>query len=106
LIYVVLFVLFVVQNARFYFLAPAYPPLFAAGGLVIERFFQRFRRGWPKAAYASILAISGIVIAPLTVMPVLPVQTLAGITGAAGRDARVEIETREVAQLPQNFAET
>jgi hypothetical protein len=30
-IYVVLFVLFVVQNAKFYFLAPAYPMLFAAG---------------------------------------------------------------------------
>src|SRR5918994_7766533 len=34
-IYIVLFVLFVVQNAKFYFLAPAYPMLFAAGGLTI-----------------------------------------------------------------------
>ena len=102
LIYVVLFVLFAIQNARFYFLAPAYPALFAAGGVVIERFFQRFRRTWPKPAYASVLAVSGIVIAPLTVVPVLPVQTLAG---AAGGDAGVEIETREVAELPQNFAD-
>jgi 4-amino-4-deoxy-L-arabinose transferase-like glycosyltransferase len=39
-IYVVLFVLFVIQNAKFYFLAPAYPMLFA-GALTIERFVQR-----------------------------------------------------------------
>src|SRR5215217_6015383 len=38
-VYVVLFVLFAALNTRFYFLAPAYPMLFAAGGVVIERFF-------------------------------------------------------------------
>src|SRR5215217_4143039 len=47
-IYVVLFVLFVVQNARFYFLAPAYPMLFAAGAVVFERFVRRRRWGWLK----------------------------------------------------------
>src|SRR3712207_7978192 len=35
-IYVVLLVLFMVQNARFYFLAPAYPMLFAAGAVVFR----------------------------------------------------------------------
>jgi len=31
---------------------------------------------------------------------VLPVGTLAGITGAFGGDAGIEVETREVAELP------
>ena len=104
-IYVVLFFLFMVQNARFYFLAPAYPMLFAAGAMVFERFLARRGWRWPKPAYVAVLAISGIVVAPITVLPVLPVETLARITGAAGGDAGVQVETREVGQLPQNFAD-
>ena len=104
-VYVVLFALFLIQNARFYFLAPAYPMLFAAGALMAERLLRRRNWGWIKPAYVVILAVSGIVVAPLTVVPVLPVETLARITGAVGGDAGVQIETREVALLPQNFAD-
>ena len=104
-LYVVLFVLFVVQNAKFYFLAPAYPMLFAAGALTIEWFVRRRRWGWLKPAYVVILLIGGTVAAPLVAVPALPVQTLAKITGAAGGDAGVEVETREVGQLPQQFAD-
>lgn len=55
--------------------------------------------------YVAILVVSGAVVAPLTVVPVLPIETLASITGAAGGDAGIEAETREVAELPQNFAD-
>jgi len=105
-IYVVLFVLFAAIGSRFYFLAPAYPALFAAGGVAIERFFgERTRWRWSLPAYAAALAISGAVVAPITVVPVLPVGTLAGITGAFGGDAGIEVETREVAELPQTLAD-
>lgn len=104
-IYVILFVLFVVQNAKFYFLAPAYPMLFAAGGLQIERFVRRRRWDWLKPTYVVILLVGGTVVAPLVAVPALPVETLAKITGAAGGDAGVEVETREVGQLPQQFAD-
>jgi hypothetical protein len=104
-VYMVLFLVFLVQNAKFYFLAPAYPMLFAAGAVGIERFVWRRAWRWLKPTYVTILAIAGIVVAPITVIPVLPVETLARITGALGGDAGVEIETREVAELPQNFAD-
>jgi hypothetical protein len=104
-IYVILFVLFLIMNAKFYFLAPAYPMLFAAGGIMIERFFERRRWKWPKPVYVAVLVVSGIVVAPITVLPVLPVNTLASITGAAGGDAGIKQETREVGVLPQNFAD-
>jgi hypothetical protein len=105
-IYVVLFMLFAALNSKFYFLAPAYPMLFAAGSVAIERFFGgRSRWRWSLPAYASVLAISGALVAPITVLPVLPVETLARITGALGGDAGIEVETREVAELPQNFAD-
>jgi Dolichyl-phosphate-mannose-protein mannosyltransferase len=105
-IYIVLFALFVAMNARFYFLAPAYPALFAAGSVAVERFFGR-RGRWRRTlpAYAAVLAISGALVAPITVLPVLPVETLARITGSLGGDAGIEVETREVAELPQTFAD-
>lgn len=103
-VYVVLFAVFATLNSKFYFLAPAYPMLFAAGSVVVERFFGR-RRRWPLPAYAAVLAISGMIVAPITVVPALPVGTLAGITGAFGGDAGVEVETREVAEIPQVFAD-
>ena len=50
-IYVVLFVLFAAMGSRFYFLAPAYPALFAAGGVAIERFIGgRSRWRWSLPA--------------------------------------------------------
>jgi 4-amino-4-deoxy-L-arabinose transferase-like glycosyltransferase len=104
-IYIILFVLFLVQNARFYFLAPAYPMLYAAGATVAERVLTRRHWNWAKPAYAVVLVISGIIVAPLTVVPALPVDMLARITGAAGGDGGVQIETRQVAKLPQNFAD-
>jgi 4-amino-4-deoxy-L-arabinose transferase-like glycosyltransferase len=105
-VYVVLFVLFAVLNTRFYFLAPAYPMLFAAGGVAIERFFGgRGRWRWALPAYAAVLAISGAVVAPITVVPVLPVETLAKVTGAFGGDAGVQVETRQIAEIPQVFAD-
>ena len=104
-IYVILFLVFLIQNARFYFLAPAYPMLFAAGATAAERFVRRRSWSWIKPAYVIVLAVSGLVVAPLTVVPALPAETLAGIAGAAGGNAGVQIETRKVAQLPQNFAD-
>jgi len=105
-VYIVLFALFAALNSKFYFLAPAYPMLFAAGSVAIERFFVRRRRWrWSLPAYAAVLTISGILVAPITVLPVLPVETLARITGAFGGDAGIQAETREVAELPQIFAD-
>jgi hypothetical protein len=79
--------------------------LFAAGATVAERVLTRRHWNWAKPAYVVVLAVSGIIVAPLTVVPTLPVDTLARITGAAGGDGGVQIETRQVAELPQNFAD-
>jgi Dolichyl-phosphate-mannose-protein mannosyltransferase len=99
LIYVLLFALFAIQNAKFYFLAPAYPMLFAAGALSLERFVRRRSWNWLKPAYAAVLLVGGIALAPM-VVPILPVETLASITGAG-----VKHERREEGQLPQHFAD-
>ena len=71
LIYVLLFALFAIQNAKFYFLAPAYPMLFAAGALSLERLVRRRSWNWLKPAYAAVLLVGGIALAPM-VVPILP----------------------------------
>lgn len=103
-IYVILFVLFALQNAKFYFLAPAYPILFAAGGLVIERFLRWRQWNWLKPAYVSFLLITGAVVAPLAVVPALPVDALAKITSPVDGNAGIDSEARKPAEIPQPLA--
>lgn len=80
--YVVLYVLFTLINAKAYFLAPAYPILFAGGALVFERALARAsvfasasaRAGgqrWLVPSYVTALALSGLFFAPFA-MPLLP----------------------------------
>ena len=108
LVYVILFTIFAIQNAKFYFLAPAYPVLFAAGGVTLERFFEERRWRWPKPAYAVLLAVTGAIIAVFSTVPALPVETVAKINGTfAGVNLGIEGSGRsaEVDKLPLNFAD-
>lgn len=103
-VFVILFAIFAFQNAKFYFLTPAYPMLFAAGGLTIERFIRLREWNWLKPAYASLLLAVGVFVAVLSVLPVLPVETVAKTTGLVGGNAGVESEARKTGDLPQTFA--
>lgn len=69
-------------GAKPYFLAPAYPILFAAGAVVFERLRLRPRLAWRAAwgAYVLLLALAGILLAP-DVMPILPPATVARAYG-------------------------
>lgn len=64
-----------------YFLAPAYPILFAAGAVVFERWALRPRLAWIRPAYVALLALAGILLAP-DVMPILPPATIVQAYGA------------------------
>ena len=65
-------------------LAPAFPPLLAAGGLAVDRWISR--RGWPwmRPAALAILALGGLATAPLA-LPVLPDSAAAGYRDAWAR---------------------
>ena len=68
-----------------YFLAPAYPMLFAAGAIVWEGLARRHR--WVGRAYAATIVIIGLFLAPLA-MPILAPATFVAdygwISGAGG----------------------
>lgn len=63
-----------------YFLAPAYPIVFAAGAVAFERWTPRPRLAWLRPAYVALLALSGVLLAP-AVMPILPPATVAQVYG-------------------------
>jgi hypothetical protein len=67
-----------------YFLAPAYPILFAAGAVVFERWALRPWLAWIRPTYVALLALTGIVLAP-AIMPVLPPATTMQAYGALGQ---------------------
>jgi len=75
------YVLLTILRTKPYFLAPAYPILFAAGAVVVERLRLRPRLAWIRPAYVALLALAGILLAP-DVMPILPPATAARAYGS------------------------
>jgi 4-amino-4-deoxy-L-arabinose transferase-like glycosyltransferase len=85
------------------YLAPAYPPLFAAGGVLAERLFAG---GWRTAlgtAYLAGVVIAAIVFAPLAT-PVLPVETYIRYAETLGI-APSTPEHQRLDRLPQFYAD-
>ena len=87
-----------------YYLAPAYPVLFAAGGAALERFSERWAaRAVLRTALVGLVGLAGLVIAPLA-KPLLPVETYVRYAAALGVEA-APVERHEMGRLPQFFAD-
>jgi len=102
IIYVVLLGEFIILHGKSYYLAPAYPMLFAAGGVAVERVFAN-RLTWLKPGLLLLIIAAGALLAPL-VVPILPPAKLV----AYMRDIHQEpprTETSHTAPLPQIFAD-
>ena len=78
--FVFVYLLLTLLGTKPYFLAPAYPLLFAAGAVVFERWALRPRLAWIRPAYVALLALVGIMLAP-AVMPILPPATAVSAYG-------------------------
>jgi 4-amino-4-deoxy-L-arabinose transferase-like glycosyltransferase len=72
--FVFAYVLLTVLRTKPYFLAPAYPILFAAGAVALERVRLRPWLAWIRPTYVALIALAGILLAP-EVMPILPPAT-------------------------------
>src|SRR5262249_50084077 len=93
-------ILIVNRTSRSSYLAPAYPVLFAAGGVGLERLIVR--RPLRIATMALVLA-AGTVSAPLGI-PLLPVERYVRYSRALGQTPSTE-EKKDVGRLPQFFAD-
>jgi hypothetical protein len=99
--YVVLFVLYLALQAKVYYLAPIYPVLLGAGGVVVERALVSRRA--LAIAYATCLFISGLAIAP-EAFPLLPLHTFVAYQHFF--DVRgLKMEKHPEGIVPQQFAD-
>src|SRR5260370_16979174 len=58
---------FIFLKAKFYYVVPIYPMLFAAGAIGLERITARRKIGTPvRIAYTALVVISGAALAPLS----------------------------------------
>jgi hypothetical protein len=93
-------------DGRPYYPAPAYPMLLAAGGVALEGWLATpLGRRWRavKPVYATLLALSGAVLAPLFT-PLLPPETLIRYSRAIGM-SQPRIENHRLGPLPQLMAD-
>lgn len=102
IIYLITLAEFIILHGKSYYLAPAYPMLFAAGGVAIERIFA-FHFQWLKPALLSAIILTGALFAPL-VVPILPPDKLVAYMRAI-RFQPPRTETSHTAVLPQVFAD-
>jgi 4-amino-4-deoxy-L-arabinose transferase-like glycosyltransferase len=90
-------------NPRVYYLFPAFPLLFAAGGVAFEEWLARPRLRWLRLAYPALMAALGALIAP-TVVPLLPPETYIAYAKAT-RLEQPRVENHKLGPLPQLFAD-
>ena len=103
--YVFLYAFFMLQKAKFYWLSPAYPMLFASGSYALELLTQqRPRLYWLQPAYIRTVAISGLLIAPFAI-PILPPQAFIRVNALIGGVGEVKQENLQSSALPQNYAD-
>jgi hypothetical protein len=102
IIYFVTLAEFIILHGKSYYLAPAYPMLFAAGGVAIERVFA-VRLAWLKPALLTIMLLAGALFAPV-IIPILSPDKLIGYMRAIHFEPP-RTETSHTAALPQIFAD-
>jgi len=101
--YVAVFVLFVTQRAKPYYLAPIYPLLFAAGAVAMESVCARRGWRWALPAFTATVVAVGVLTVPMAV-PVLPVETFIAYQHAIGIGPP-QMERNRPGALPQVFAD-
>jgi hypothetical protein len=103
--WIVIMVCMLTMHGRLYYPIPAYPMLFAAGGFAFERWFTAWKSGrWLKPAYVSVLAISGVILAPFGYFPMLTVDQYIAYSQFF-HFGPPRIETHKLGPLPQLYAD-
>ncbi len=104
--YLALLAIFIVMKGKHYYLASAYPMLFAGGAIFWEEYTALAARRWLKPALVAVLLFFGASSAPM-VLPVLSPESLVGYQKLLARFGLVpkRSEASHTAVLPQHFAD-
>jgi len=104
IIFVTVVLIFIINgHSKPEYLTPAYPVMFAAGAVQLERLASRKRMAVLKYALPVLLVIGGLVSAPMAI-PCLPVETYIDYAKAIGMAPQTN-EGKELSELPQFYAD-
>jgi hypothetical protein len=101
--FLALFVFFVVQRGKPYYLSPVFPVIIAAGAVAFERFVSQRNWRWLSHTYVAVLIVGGLITLPLW-LPVLPVDTYIRYSNTLGLQPP-RMERHRDTLLPQIFAD-
>jgi hypothetical protein len=87
-----------------YYAAPAYPVLFAAGGVAAEQWIDRTRRAWLKPAFVIVFLILCLPFLPI-IAPVLPVEEYVRYQKAIHFSPPVSEHGHAASPLPQYYSD-
>ncbi|MBD3276140.1 MAG: phospholipid carrier-dependent glycosyltransferase [Candidatus Marinimicrobia bacterium] len=106
-VYLTVFTVLLLLNGKQYYLAPAYPMLFAAGSVMIEQFTVASFR-WLRPALVAVTVAGGLLLAPVGI----PIFSIHGMhqyfefgSKYLGLGEALRWETGEYHELPQDFAD-
>ncbi|HEY4442514.1 MAG TPA: glycosyltransferase family 39 protein, partial [Candidatus Elarobacter sp.] len=99
--YVVVTVLTIAGHGKDYYVAAAYPPLFAIGGVAFERLV---RNATARAVYLGLAVVNAAVIAPMAV-PILPPSQIQAYMQRLHVAPQRQEKGEEGSALPQEFAD-
>src|SRR5438034_6661060 len=102
IIYLITLAEFIILHGKSYYLAPAYPMLFAVGGVAIERIFASHLK-WLKPVLLSAILVMVALFAPF-VVPILPPDKLVAYIRAIRFQPPCP-DASHTAALPQVFAD-
>jgi hypothetical protein len=95
---------FIVLKAKFYYVVPIYPMLFAAGAVGLERITAGRRIGTTaRITYATLVIVAGVALAPLSV-PILSPEGFLRYQKTLGIEPP-KAENQNNGPLPQYFAD-
>ena len=106
--YISMLIALLFLSGKVYYLAPAYPMLFAAGSVAIEKFIKRTTRNWLKPVIIGFVITGSSTLIPVGV-PLFSVETMIRYFdfGAKymGMAEALRWETGELHELPQDWAD-
>ncbi len=103
-IFLVSFLILIINwHSKAEYIAPAFPMLFAAGGVLLEKLVDRKGFAWIQYALPAIIVLIGLILMPLA-LPILPVETFIHYSRTLGI-APSSSEAQQLKSLPQFYAD-
>ena len=100
---VTLLILIINWHSKAEYLGPAFPMLFAAGGVELEKFIKMKSIKCLKYSLPAIIFLSGIILMPLA-LPILPVESFLNYSKSLGIRPS-NSESNQLEKLPQHYAD-